>query len=75
MKKIAYVVLFGLGLLLMQGCASGPGFAEVKGTIPALNPEKGRVFFYRTTTLGAALTPAVKLDGTEVGTSKAEGFF
>ncbi len=25
--------------------------------------------------MGAALTPAVKLDGAEVGTSKAKGFF
>jgi hypothetical protein len=74
MKTLASLILLGLGLFLFQGCASGPGYAEVKGTIPPLNPEKARVYLYRTSVLGAALSPAINLDGASVGTSRAQGF-
>jgi len=62
-------------LLLLPGCASGPRFAEVRETVPPLAPGNGRIYFYRTTTLGAAVQPPVKLDGTKVGIAKPRGLF
>jgi hypothetical protein len=56
------------------GCATGPKFAEVKDSIVNLSPEEGRIFLYRTTTLGAALTPQIKVNGEPVGKSVAKGF-
>jgi hypothetical protein len=35
----------------------------------------GRVFFYRTSILGAAIQPDVKLNGEKVGSAKPKGFF
>ena len=40
--------------------------------MPAQN---GRIFFYRVTSLGVALQPEVKVNGTGVGKSVAKGFF
>lgn len=62
--------------LALSGCATGPKFAEVKGSIPALSTESGRVFFYRSANpIGAGIQPDVKLNGKVVGSSKPGGFF
>src|SRR5690242_17447143 len=66
--------LIGLAALL-AGCATGPKYAQVRNTIPALSPEQGRIFIYRTTALGAAVQPDVKLNGEKVGSAKPKGFF
>jgi len=60
---------------ILSGCASGPKYAQVRNTIPTLNPEQGRIFIYRTTAFGAAVQPAVMLDGAKVGGSAPKGFF
>ena len=60
---------------VLSGCATGPKYAQVRNTIPALNPEQGRVFIYRATAFGAAVQPAVKLNDEKVGTAKPKGFF
>lgn len=62
-------------LALFASCASGPKYAEVEGRIPELAPETGRVFFYRPSSLGAAVQPAVELNGEEVGSAVPKGFF
>ena len=59
----------------MSGCASGPTYESYKSSIPPVSPEKGRIYFYRTTVLGAAVQPAVRVNGTEVGKSTPQGFF
>lgn len=68
------LVIFGLSFLVF-GCASGPKFAEVQSKIQNLDSQAGRIYFYRTTTLGAALQPKIKLNGEVVGKSVAKGFF
>jgi hypothetical protein len=69
-------LLLALALLLvLPGCASGPRFAEVRDTVPPLAPGNGRIYFYRTMTMGAAVQPPVKLDGTKVGIAKPRGLF
>lgn len=62
-------------VLLLPGCASGPKFAEVRDTVPPLAAGNGRIFFYRTMTMGAAVQPPVKLDGTKIGVAKPRGLF
>jgi Protein of unknown function (DUF2846) len=60
---------------LLSGCASGPKFAAVAPTLTRVNPDSGRIYFYRTAVLGAAIQPNVTVNGEVVGTSKPEGFF
>lgn len=74
MKKLL-ALSFIVTAALLTGCATGPKFGEVKSTIPALAQDKGRIYFYRTSALGAALNPDVKLNSEVVGTAKAKGFF
>lgn len=75
MKKMTCLVLIGIGLALLPGCATGPGKTEAKGTVPTLAAGKGRVYFYRTSMTGLASQPAIKFDGQQVGTATAGEFF
>lgn len=59
----------------LTGCASGPKYSEIKGSIPELNPEQGRIFFYRPSALGAAIQPNILLNGNVVGEMVPQGFF
>ncbi len=74
MKTKILFLAFALVSALMSGCASGPSFATYKASIPPLKPEQGRIYLYRTTVLGAALSPVIKVNGTDIGASKAQGF-
>ena len=62
-------------LMMLSGCASGPKHSEVASSIPALKADAGRVYFYRTALMGAAVRPEVRLNGTVVGTAVPGGFF
>jgi hypothetical protein len=75
MKKLVSLLIAACLVSLFSGCASGPEYATVAKSIPPLSPDNGRIYIYRTTTLGAALKPTININGTDVGTSKAEGFF
>ncbi len=75
MKKTLHVFALLTLLILLPGCASGPSYSEVAGTIPPVPADKGRIYLYRPSMLGAAIQPAVRLDGTEVGSAKSHGFF
>lgn len=60
---------------VMASCANGPGYDEVKATLPPIPKGHGRVFVYRTSSIGMAVKPDVKIDDQVVGTSEARGFF
>jgi hypothetical protein len=75
MKKLLLLVTLAVTFVFLQGCATGPGYAEMAGSIPPVPADKGRIYFYRPSALGAAVQPAVRLDGKEVGTAKSKGFF
>ena len=75
MKKLLSLFVVLTAATLFTGCASGPKYSTMKGSIPALASDQGRIYFYRTSAAGAAVQPAVKLNGQEVGTAKAKGFF
>ena len=69
------LIACGLVALMLSACATGVKFSEMNpGTMPN-DPESARIFFYRTTLLGAALQPEIRLNGTKVGNSIAQGFF
>lgn len=61
--------------LLLSGCASGPKHAEVATSIPTLSATEGRVYFYRTALMGAAVQPDVYLNGKVIGSAVPGGFF
>lgn len=75
MKKLLLFATLIAGVLLVSGCASGPGYAQMSASIPPVPANKGRLYFYRSSVVGAAVQPAVRLDGKEVGTAKSKGFF
>ena len=75
MKTKILLLTLALASALMTGCASGPSFNEYKTSLPSLAPEKGRIYLYRTSVLGAAVRPDVKVNGTVVGKATAQGFF
>jgi Protein of unknown function (DUF2846) len=61
--------------LLLSACASGPKFSEMSATLAAAKPEMGRIYFYRTALIGAAVQPEVRLNGEKVGKAVPNGFF
>ena len=61
--------------LTLSACASGVKFTEMNPSTSPKDQDTGRIFFYRTTTLGAALQPDIRLNGTKVGDAIAQGFF
>jgi hypothetical protein len=67
--------LIALALVAAAGCASGPSYKEVSKSFQPVAAQSGRIFFYRTATMGAAVQPEVKLNGETVGKSVPKGFF
>ncbi len=75
MKMTKLLAAAALAIMCASACASGPAFSEFQATMPTLKPADGRLWFYRTSALGAAVQPDVKLNGETVGKSVAGGFF
>lgn len=75
MKTLAKITFLLVVLFFMGGCASGPTYLEMAQSIRELPQDTGRVYFYRTSALGAALQPAVKMNNEVVGKATAQGFF
>ncbi|NIM29170.1 MAG: DUF2846 domain-containing protein [Gammaproteobacteria bacterium] len=69
--------LFGIGLVaLLAACASGPKYEAVHATFPDIDPNSGRIFFYREAVFfGDGVQPDVKLNGQIVGSAQPDGFF
>ena len=74
LRRIAAPLLLLLASAL-AGCASGPKYAEVKNSIPELSSEQGRIYFYRTNPMGAAVQPNIRLNDVIVGEMVPRGFF
>jgi hypothetical protein len=75
MLKGFWLLAYCLVALTLSACASGVKFIEMNpGTMPK-DQDSGRIFFYRTTVLGAALQPDINLNGTKIGNAVAQGFF
>jgi hypothetical protein len=75
MKKIIGLLFLAGFAALMTGCASGPRYSAMHSTEPPLATGNARVYIYRTAALGAAVQPAVKVNGEEVGNAVPKGYF
>jgi len=77
MKIFRNLLLAGSVALLAGGCASGPQFKEMDAaTIPTLQPDHGRVYFFRENSfVGAAVSAVINVDGIAVGQSLAGQYF
>jgi hypothetical protein len=74
MKNRFYLVVVLFVSSLLASCASGPGFAESQASLPKIAPGKGRIFFYRPSSLGFAVKPPIHLDSGVAGRATAKGF-
>lgn len=75
MKRTMFFGILILVACLPFGCATGPKFSMVQPNMVSESPDEGRIFFYRTSALGAAIKPSVMLNGEKVGKAIAKGFF
>ena len=75
MKSLLRLFAITIGIFMLAGCATGPKYTEMAGALPALKTEHGRIYIYRTTVLGAAIQPDVRLNDRVVGKAKPNGFF
>jgi len=65
-------------LVFLAGCATtGPHMSEIKDKIPPLDPNQGRIFFYRdASAFGVAVTADIMVDHKVVGRSvRGSSFF
>lgn len=70
-KFISIVCTF----FIMVGCASGPSFNEYSSSIPDMASDTGRIYIYRSSALGAAIQPKIRINGEVVGNAVPKGFF
>jgi hypothetical protein len=76
MKGRALGIVAVVASMLLSGCAtSGPKFSEMTSVMSAARSDMGRIYFYRTALLGAAVQPDVRLNGQVVGKAVPNGFF
>lgn len=75
MKTLFKLFFLFVVIVIFSSCAtSGAKYAELNPTIPT-KPDAGRIFIYRSSVLGAAIQPDVKVNGEVVGSSIPNGFF
>ena len=61
---------------VLSGCATGVKYQDMASTIPAIQADQGRVYFFRSSSMvGAAIQPEIRLDDKVVGKSEPGGFF
>ena len=75
MRTVLKLVLVALAALLAGCAATGPKYSEAQANFPRLAAGEARVFFYRDSMMGAALTPDVRVDGRTVGPLQSGSFF
>ena len=70
-------VLALIAIVVITGCAaSGPLYSEIASSIPPVSGDKGRIYFYRSSTMfGAAITSDIRLNDRIVGRSVRGSFF
>ena len=72
---LSFLFVFIL-LCCLAGCATnGPKFSEMTPSLSMPQTDMGRIYFYRTALLGAAIQPDVKLNGEIIGSAVPNGFF
>lgn len=72
MKLLCKAALLGV-VIGLSACASGPAYKDT--SIAPMRSDQGRIFFYRPSSMGAAVQPDIKLNGEVVGSAVPNGFF
>lgn len=63
-------ILILIAALALAGCATqGVPYKEQEAKLPPLAASSGRIFIYRSSSLGLALQPTVYLNGAAIGTA------
>ena len=62
-------------VLTLFGCATGPKYAEVAGSIAKVANGQARIYFYRASPLGGAYQPDVSANQIRVGSAVPNGVF
>jgi len=75
MNRILRSVPLVLAVLILGACASGAKFSDTSPSLTPASGETGRIFFYRPSSLGAAIKPDVRLNDEVVGEAVAQGYF
>jgi Protein of unknown function (DUF2846) len=74
-RRIFLRIGLALPILAVTGCATGPKLTEVQSKIPPIPTGRGRIWFYRSTSFGAAIQPSVHLNGEKVGEAVPHGVY
>jgi hypothetical protein len=75
MRMFLSILFLGVLAFCMIGCASGTKFTEFQSSIEPLTADVGRIYFYRTAVVGAAVQPDVVLNDEKVGKAVPQGFW
>jgi Protein of unknown function (DUF2846) len=62
-------------LATFLGCATGPRYAEVAGSLARLADGQARMYFYRASAFGGAYQPDVQVNNAKVGNAVPNGVF
>ncbi len=62
-------------VLTLFGCATGPKYAEVAGSIAKVANGQARIYFYRASPFGGAYQPDVSANQIRVGNAVPNGVF
>jgi len=62
-------------LLVLSACTTAPPCVAPANTIQTLPADHGRIYFYRLTTVGNIIRPAVRIDGEPMGRTIPKEFF
>jgi len=71
LKNLAVILLS----VYLAGCATGPKFSEISASFATVSPDKGRIYIYRNSALGAAIQPEVRVNDEITGKAVANGFY
>ena len=74
-KLAGRLAMVALGALALAACATGKNVTESPEAQVPLAPGKARIAVYRTGILGAAVQPAVSVDGRKTGSCTPNGVF
>jgi len=75
MKTYLKQLILLITVIFLTSCASGLKYDEFITTIPDLNPDTGRIYFYRIEPIPLLYQPVVKLNGEKIGYAVPLGFF
>jgi hypothetical protein len=76
LRNFVQAAAFCAAGLLLVGCASGPTFAQLHASEPAVANDSARIYFYREASMvGSALQPGIYVNAEKVGSAVPGGYF